>query len=106
MGAPDDTLRGRENIRKRYLIQTAWANRSLLMRHMTGVGPLKTSPRAAHAWAAAIIRAAQRFLRALNIIVPVSRTWSLLGFAVNNSFLCLRIANRSPLMTRITSTVC
>lgn len=35
------TLRGRENIRKRYLIQAACANLSLLMRHLSGIGTPK-----------------------------------------------------------------
>jgi len=35
------TLRGRENIRKRYLIRAMGANLSLLMRHLTGVGTPK-----------------------------------------------------------------
>jgi transposase len=35
------TLRGRENIRKRYLIRAMGANLSLLMRHPTGVGTPK-----------------------------------------------------------------
>jgi hypothetical protein len=37
------TLRGWENIRKRYLIQAACANLALLLRHGTGVGTLKQS---------------------------------------------------------------
>ena len=40
-GARQTTLRGRENIRKRYLIQAACANLSLLMRHLIGVGTPK-----------------------------------------------------------------
>jgi len=40
-GARRTTLRGRENIRKRYLIQAACANLSLLMRHLTGLGTPK-----------------------------------------------------------------
>jgi transposase len=35
------TLRGRENIRKRYLVRAMGANLSLLMRHLTGVGTPK-----------------------------------------------------------------
>jgi hypothetical protein len=37
-GARRTTLRGRENIRKRYLVQAACANLSLLMRRLVGVG--------------------------------------------------------------------
>lgn len=40
-GARRTTLRGRENIRKRYLIQAACANLSMLMRHLAGVGTPK-----------------------------------------------------------------
>ncbi len=40
-GARRTTLRGRENIRKRYLVQAACANLSLLMRHLTGIGTPK-----------------------------------------------------------------
>jgi transposase len=40
-GGRHTTLRFRENIRKRYLIQAACANLSLLMRHLTGVGTPK-----------------------------------------------------------------
>ena len=40
-GARQTTLRGRENIRKRYLVQAACANLSLLMRQLLGVGTPK-----------------------------------------------------------------
>ncbi len=40
-GARRTTLRGRANIRKRYLFQAACANLSLLMRHTMGVGTPK-----------------------------------------------------------------
>src|SRR5690606_18238930 len=46
-GARRTTLRGRENIRKRYLIQAACANLSLLMRHLTGLGTPKQALAAA-----------------------------------------------------------
>ncbi len=42
-GGRRTTLRGRENIRKRYLLQAACANLSLLMRHLSGIGTLKQS---------------------------------------------------------------
>jgi transposase len=48
-GARRTTLRGRENIRKRYLIQAACANLSLLMRHLLGVGTPKQALAVAHA---------------------------------------------------------
>jgi transposase len=47
-GARRTTLRGRENIRKRYLIQAACANLSLLMRHLLGVGTPKQALAVAH----------------------------------------------------------
>src|SRR3990172_5665752 len=40
-GARRTTLRGRENIFKRYRIQAAGANLSLLLRHLSGIGTLK-----------------------------------------------------------------
>jgi hypothetical protein len=40
-GARKTTLRGGGNIRKRYLMQAACANLSLLMRHLTGLGTPK-----------------------------------------------------------------
>lgn len=40
-GARRTTLRGRENILKRYLIQAACLNLSILLRHLTGIGTLK-----------------------------------------------------------------
>lgn len=40
-GARRTTLRGRENILKRYLVQAACLNLSILMRHLTGIGTLK-----------------------------------------------------------------
>jgi len=48
-GARHTTLRGRENIRKRYLIQAACANLSLLMRHLIGVGTPKQALAVPHA---------------------------------------------------------
>jgi transposase len=40
-GARRTTLRGRENILKRYLLQAACLNLSILLRHLTGLGTLK-----------------------------------------------------------------
>ena len=62
-GARRTTLRGRENIRKLYLIKAACANLSLLMRHLAGVG----TPRQALAGAQAFVFA---FFHA---------TWALFG---------------------------
>jgi transposase len=64
-GARRTTLRGRENIRKRYLIQAACANLSLLMRHLTGLGTPKQALAAARAAIAGIILP---FLRLLHVL--------------------------------------
>ncbi len=70
-GARRTTLRGRENIRKRYLIQAACANLSLLMRHLTGLGTPKQALAAAEGTAAACIFA---FIRLLGLLeLPWSR---------------------------------
>ena len=54
-GARRTTLRGWENIRKRYVIQAACANLALLLRHETGVGTLKQSWAASAAALCALI---------------------------------------------------
>ena len=59
-GARRTTLRGRENILKRYRIQAACANLALLLRHLSGIGTLKQS------WAAST--------RALLALVLAMRT--------------------------------
>lgn len=64
-GARRTTLRGRENIRKRYLIQAACANLSLLMRHLAGVGTPKQALAAPHALVAAVFSAFFGFLHVL-----------------------------------------
>lgn len=46
-GARKTTLRGRENIKKRYMIQAMGCNLSLLMRKLTGIGTLKQALAAA-----------------------------------------------------------
>jgi hypothetical protein len=60
-GARRTTLRGRENILKRYLVQAACLNLSILLRHAGGPGTLKQT------WAASAraIEAAIAWLRAL-----------------------------------------
>lgn len=50
-GARHTTLRFRENVRKRYLMQAACANLSLLMRHVIGVGTPKQALAGAYATA-------------------------------------------------------
>lgn len=54
-GARRTTLRRRENIRKRYLIQAACANLSLLMRRLMGVGTPKQALAGAYAASIAIV---------------------------------------------------
>lgn len=63
-GARRTTLRGRENIRKRYLIQAACANLSLLMRRLAGVG----TPKQALAGARAAVAAISDLLRSLWVL--------------------------------------
>lgn len=53
-GARRTTLRLREHIRKRYLIQAACANLSLLMRHLIGVGTPKQALAAGYAASVAL----------------------------------------------------
>lgn len=53
-GGRHTTLRLRENIRKRYLIQAACANLSLLMRHTVGVGTPKQALAGAYAGSVAV----------------------------------------------------
>jgi transposase len=62
-GARRTTLRGEENVRKRYLIQAACANVSLLMRNLYGIGTPKQAIAAAAALIAAIFALLQRRIR-------------------------------------------
>jgi hypothetical protein len=63
-GARQTTLRGRENIRKRYLVQAACANLSLLMRRLTGIGTPKQALAASRATRALI----SSLIRALHVL--------------------------------------
>lgn len=72
-GARRTTLRGRENIRKRYLIQAACANLSLLMRHLTGIG----TPKQALAQALAAPRAPRAVSALFSGLIRF--TWALMG---------------------------
>lgn len=56
-GTRRTTLRGRENIRKLYLIRAACANLSLLMRHLAGVGTPKQALAGSHALIFLLLRA-------------------------------------------------
>lgn len=62
-GARRTTLRGRENIFKRYLLQAACANLSLLLRYLSGIGTLKQTWAASARALAALITALLGFLR-------------------------------------------
>lgn len=66
-GARRTKLRGRENIRKRYLIQAACANLSLLMRHLTGLGTPKQALAAAEDAIIACIFAIIRLFEQLEV---------------------------------------
>ena len=56
-GTRRTTLRGRENIRKLYLIGAACANLSLLMRQLVGVGTPKQALAGSHGLAFALLQA-------------------------------------------------
>jgi hypothetical protein len=76
-GARRNTLRGRDNIRKRYLIQAACANLSLLMRHLTGIGTPKQALAASSELLTTIISALLRLLgllrgRNMHDLLPTS----------------------------------
>lgn len=62
-GARRTTLRGRENIFKRYLLQAACANLSLLLRHLSGIGTLKQTWAASGRALATLVTALLGFLR-------------------------------------------
>lgn len=68
-GARRTTLRGRVNIWKRYLVQGACTNLSLLLRHTTGVGTLKQS------WAAS-----SKALEAAMTLLTISFRWIVSAF--------------------------
>jgi transposase len=76
-GARRTTLRGRENIRKRYLIQAACANLSLLMRHLTGLGTPKQALAAAGGAAFACIFVIIRLFELLDL--PSGRSSDRIG---------------------------
>lgn len=65
------TLRGRQNIRKRYLIQAACANLSLLMRALTGLGTPKQALAASPNLTTELARALLRCFHALNANISV-----------------------------------
>ncbi|MCA1790288.1 MAG: transposase, partial [Thioalkalivibrio sp.] len=75
------TLRGRENIRKRYLIQAMGANLSLLMRHLVGVGTPKQAHAAPENILVAISNALVRILAAISGLMTGRRGVDPLIFA-------------------------
>jgi len=62
-GARRTTLRGWENIRKRYMLQVACANLALLLRHRSGIGTLKQSWAASETALCALIALLCAFLQ-------------------------------------------
>src|SRR5690606_16831187 len=64
-GARRTTLRGAENVRKRYLVQAACANLSLLMRKLVGIGTPRQALAAAWSLMAAILMRFRVHLRPL-----------------------------------------
>jgi len=76
-GARRTTLRGRENILKRYRLQTACFNLCLVLRHLTGLGTLKQT------WAAsaAPLAALAALLRTCIGAIGSSVSWSGLQWA-------------------------
>lgn len=102
-GARRTTLRGRENILKRYLVQAACLNLSILLRHQTGLGTLKQT------WAAAV-RAVDTCLRLLDEVLrtlgavrgsSTGRVWRSAPDSWPTAFLV-----NSPNLRLSTSTVC
>jgi transposase len=80
-GARRTTLRGRENILKRYLVQTACLNLSILLRETHGIGTLRQTWAASTAALAALLLLLRPFLRRLlrldafdHLVVPPCST--------------------------------
>jgi transposase len=92
-GARRTTLRGRENIRKRYLMQAMTANLSLLMRHLTGIGTPKQALAASQAPIAAIFSAVLRWFHVLAGTMP-NLTCAKLD--VSRPAFCRRLLHRRP----------
>jgi hypothetical protein len=70
-GARRTTLRGRANISKRYLIQAACLNLSILLRQVTGLGTLKqtwAASRQARALCSHVWQEWHRSLRSLTLL--------------------------------------
>ena len=101
-GARRTTLRGRENIFKRYRIQAACANLSLLLRHLSGVGMLKQT------WAASERALAALTLVLLAVLRRLLRDWwaqpATRSPMLKNSLFCT--PGSHPLSISRTSTVC
>ena len=99
-GARRTTLRGRENILKRYLIQTACLNLSLLLRHQLGVGTVK------QAWAASteVLAALSTILRAS--LADLSLAIGAAGQAVGVARHVYAGRERHTLLSSFNSTAC
>jgi len=79
-GARRTTLRGRENILKRYLVQAACLNLSILLRHTLGIGTLKQTWAASSAIRTPLRRLLGLFLRRVLHLGAVPRRSGLLRF--------------------------
>lgn len=76
-GARRTTLRGRENILKRYLVQAACLNLSILLRHGTGIGTVKQAWAATAAARAALVRLLRVWRRIFR--AGLARGWQLVA---------------------------
>jgi transposase len=72
-GARRTTLRGRENIRKRYLIHAACANLSLLVRRLVGVGTPRQALAGPHGPDSALLHAI------FGILTVLTALWAEIG---------------------------
>jgi len=101
-GARRTTLRGRENILKRYLVQAACLNLSILLRHTVGIGTLKQTWAASTAIRATLLRLLGCFLRRGFDLDAALRRIRLFRF----DFHATAATGRSPTRFTHSSTVC
>jgi len=69
-GARRTTLRGRENILKRYFVQAACLNLSILLRHRFGLGTLKQTWAASAKARVAFVARIRALVRVANVMWP------------------------------------
>ena len=101
-GARRTTLRGWENIRKRYVIQAACANLALLLRHRSGIGTLKQTWAASEAALCALIVALGVWLHEQLDQRQSSRPRT--GLIISGALFCALNQDVTPV--RSTSTAC